>query len=281
MLIAAALLSTSVAWAASPSDVRVRVQGDITVAAGETVATAVAIMGSVTVNGTVTGDAVSVFGDVTIGKGGSVAGNVVSVGGEGKRDAESHVAGREGTIESPRRSFGKLVAVGLPLLAGAVAFFGALVLIASTVGFLILIVAILVLFERQVAAARAVMVRDPLRTFLIGFLVFVGTIPLSVFLAATLIGIPLALAVMAVVVAAVCLGSVAVCEWLGAEIARRARQPLKSVWAGLLGLAVVFLLGMVPWLGTALHVAVVLFGLGAVTQTRFRGTPESAEPGAE
>lgn len=266
------------ARADGPANVRVRVQSDVSIPAGETVATAVAIMGTVKVDGTVTGDAVAVFGDIVVGPGGSVEGDAVSVAGEIKRAPGARVGGREVAIESPHRSLGKFVAIGLPFVAAALALVGALVVIASTVGFLVLVVAILVLFERNVAAARQAMVEDPFRTFLIGFLVFIGVIPLSVFLAATIIGVPLALAVLAVLMAAVCLGAVAVCEWIGAEIARRAKRPLKSVWAGLLGLAVLFAVGLIPWLGGVVHIVVILLGIGAVTRTRFRGLPDAAGP---
>jgi hypothetical protein len=268
------------AWAQTPNNVRVRVQGDATVAPGESMAAAVAVMGSVRVEGTLTGDAVAIFGDVVIGPKGSVGGNAISVGGHIRRAAGSRLAGKEVAIESPARNLGKLVAVGIPLLAGAVAFVGALVIVASTVGFAVLVVAVLVLFERNVAAARRVMVVDPFRTFLIGVLVFLAALPIAFFLAATLIGIPLALVVLAVLLAAVCLGAVAVCEWIGEEIARRSRRPLKPVWAGLLGLAVIFVVGTIPWLGSVVHVIVSLLGLGAVFRTRFRAVPEIAEPPA-
>lgn len=259
-----------------PANVRVRVQGDVHVSPKETVATAVSIMGTVTVDGSVTGNAVALFGDVVLGPRSFVGGDAISVAGRVRRSEGSRLGGREIAIESPARQLGKVVMVGLPVLAGILALVGAVMVLASTIGFLVLVVAILVLFERQVAAARQTMVDDPFRTFLIGFLVFLGTIPLTVFLAATLVGFPLAMAAVAVVFAAICLGTVAVCEWVGSEIARRFRRPLKSVWAGLLGLAVVFLLGMVPWVGTAVHVVVVLLGLGAVTQTRFRANPPAS-----
>lgn len=260
-----------------PADVRIRVKEDVSIPPGETVATAIAIMGSVHVDGTVTGDAVSVFGDVVLGPQGSVGGNAISVAGRVSRMPGAHLGGRPIVIQSPGRDLSRFSLVGIPLIAGGLAFLGALVILASTVGFIVLVVAILVLFSPQVSAARQALVTNPFQTLLIGSAAFLALVPLTVFLTATIIGIPLAIAVVTVALAAICLGSVAVCEWIGSEIARRMRRPLTTVWAGLLGLAVLFLAGFVPWVGGAVHVLTVIVGLGAVMRTRFRGLPDADE----
>ena len=87
----------------------------------------------------------------------------------------------------------------------------------------------------------------------------------------TIIGIRQAFAAAAaVVMAAMCLGSVAGCEWLGSELSKRSGKPLSAVWRGLLGLAALFLVGLVPFVGVLIHALTVLTGLGAVAQSRFR-----------
>lgn len=260
-----------------PADVRIRVKEDVSIAPGETVATAIAIMGSVNVEGTVTGDAISVFGNVAVGPGGSVGGNAVTVAGRVTQMAGAHLGGRPVVIQSPARDLSRYSLIGIPLIAGGLAFLGALVVLASTVGFLVLVIAILVLFAAQVTAARRAIVTDPFRTLLLGVAAVLALVPLTVFLTATIIGIPLAIVVMTVALAAICLGSISVCEWIGSEMARWMRRPLTTVWAGLLGLAVLFLVGFVPWFGAVVHVLTVLIGLGAVVRTRFRALPETTE----
>jgi hypothetical protein len=263
-----ALLSPTSAHAAEN---RVSFRGDVHISSNEVVDSAASVMGSVTVDGTVRQSAVSVFGDVTIGATGSVGGDAVSVGGTVYRVGGSAVGGHTRAIPSPGHALGRLFVVGLPMAAAAAALTGAVLIAASSVGFLVLVVVILVLFEPQVAEARQVMQTAPLQSFVLGVIGFLAFLPLVIFLGITVIGIPLALAVGAVGMAAICLGAVAGCEWLGRELSRRFHRPLAPLWSGLLGLAVMFLLGFVPLLGHAIHAAVVLTGLGAVMQTRFRG----------
>ena len=268
---ALALLSLLVVSTVRAAENRISFRNDVHISSNEVVNSAVSLMGSVIVDGTVRDSAVSMMGDVTIGPTGSVGGDAVSMGGSVYRVEGSSVGGKTRALPSPARALGRLAIVGVPMAAAAAALAGAVIIAASSVGFIVLVVVILLLFEPQVAEARRMMQMAPVRSFAYGLLGFLALLPLVVFLAITVIGIPLAVAAGAIGMAALCLGAVAGCEWLGRELSRKFRRPLSSLWAGLLGLAVLFLLGFVPLLGHAIHAAVVLTGLGAVMQTRFRG----------
>jgi len=98
---------------------------------------------------------------------------------------------------------------------------------------------------------------------------FFCVIPVCVFLTVTVIGIPLAFLGAAVFMAALVLGVVAVGEFLGSIIAKRFNWKLQTIWEGLLGILVFLLVGLIPVVGSLIHLCIIFFGLGAVIQTRF------------
>lgn len=273
-LIAIALIG--LASRSSADENRMSVRSDVRVGAGDAVDNAASLFGSVIVDGEVRHTAVSLMGDVTIGATGRVGGDAISVGGAVYRVEGSSVAGRTTSIGMPGAGLGTLFVAGLPIALGAAAILGAIAVVASSAGFVVLVVLILVLFERRVAAARAAMMTAPGRAVLWGLAGSLALIPLAILLSITVIGIPLAILVVLAALAAICLGSVAACEWLGRELSRAFRWNLSPVWTGLLGLSALFLLGFVPVIGVLVHAAVVVAGLGAVILTRFGAAPPDA-----
>ncbi|MBV9080797.1 MAG: hypothetical protein JO102_06730 [Elusimicrobia bacterium] len=274
LALAIAAVLPAVGLAGGRPGVAIRLANDVVVAKGEQLETALAVFGSVTVDGDVTGNAVALFGNVNIGSSGSVGANAVAVGGAVFRSQGSRLDGRAIGVSGPGRILSRLLMLGLPMAAVVVAGVGVLLVIASSLGFVALVVVILLLFEDRVRAARQALQFHPVRSLAFGFVGFLALMPLTILLTVSIVGIPLALAVAVVAAAAVCLGAVAVCEWLGAELSTKTGRPLQPLWSGLLGLVVLVLIGFVPLLGRVIHAAAVVAGLGAGMQTRFGAGPD-------
>ena len=66
------------------------------------------------------------------------------------------------------------------------------------------------------------------------------------------------------------LGTVAVGQWIGTSLAARFRWVIQPFWAGLLGMTVLFLVSLIPFIGFAVHLVAHILGIGSVMQSRFR-----------
>jgi cytoskeletal protein CcmA (bactofilin family) len=221
--------------------------------------------GSVTVDG-------AVGGDVRAGADSIVIGPNADVGGEFRYDAgtftqspDAVVAG--GVVEDADLGGDMGVTIGsdfLPTWVGSV--YGVLVNLALG--------AILLLafprFSRDVADRVG---GDALTSSAVGAGVLIGTPILLVFVALTIIGIPLALVGISVYVAALWIGSVYGRYALGSWILDRLDRPNR--WAALLlGVLAVAVIGVVPWLGGLVDLLVLLLGVGALglgLLDRYRG----------
>lgn len=255
----------------------VHIKQNVIVKEGETVDQAVAFMGSVEVNGVVRENAVSVFGDITVGPKGVVEGDVVSVGGKIIRNAGSTVKGKEVVVGLSLNRIEEALLVGMPLLAGIAAVIGGMVFVGALLGFVALAILILAVFEKPVAGALEVLVKSPWKSLLAGFIGSLLLFPILLALAITIIGIPLAFVVAVVAMAAVILGTVAVGQWVGSRVAQRLHWNLTPLWMGLLGLTLLFLVMLIPFLGHLIQAIVYMFGFGAVLQSRFKGPSADSE----
>lgn len=233
---------------------RVRIGGDVVVPEGDHAGdAAVAILGSLTVNGEVSGDAVAVLGNVRLGPSAIVRGNAVAVGGRIERAEGAQVFGEitEVSIGFPG------IRVGLPdvpplhvdvrpgrWLAG-VAFAGTTVrmLVFGVVAFLVLLLA-----PGAVQRVQQQVTEAPLRAGTLGLIALVLLIPallaLCLVLVVSIIGIPL-LALIPVVLLvgflAWTVGVVAVASTLGARLLGPSADPTSPRFGALaLGLALVW-----------------------------------------
>ncbi|MBI5955417.1 MAG: hypothetical protein HY871_00290 [Chloroflexi bacterium] len=121
---------------------------------------------------------------------------------------------------------------------------------------------------RQLAANLAVGLLGYLFFVLVGFLLVIN-----------IIGLPLVLLVVVILYSLSVLGVVAVSLAVGHGVARMARLGAESALFDLLvGLVLVFLASVIPYLGWLVIGIVLALGLGAVLRTRFgRGTGWSLE----
>lgn len=229
---------------------RVRIGGPVVVERGERVDDAVAVLGSVTVRGEVTGSAVAVGGDVRVEEGASIDGEVVAVGG---RIVTAPTARISGHAEQIAIDFPQITRIGpdgpdvtlkvLPdwnrvigALAGASMF--------RLVSLLLIGLGVVMVFRAATLRAADQAAGSPLESVVIGLglqvLLLPALLATCLALAVSVIGLPL-VPVLLVVVCGVWL--VGFC---GAAVAA-GRGALRLVGAGNPSPLAAFILGGLPF----------------------------------
>jgi hypothetical protein len=293
---------------------RVRFGGSVVVNEGETLTgDAVAIGGSVRIDGTVTGDAVAIGGGLELGPHADVQGDAVSIGGALKRDPGAHIGGKVVDVGGFNFDFGSLregrssrrfaFPFGFPFSGPAMGLV-ALMLTVARVIMLCALTSLVVLVGREYverAGARAAV--EPIKAGAIGLLAQLLFVPLLVItilvLVVTIIGIPLLVLIPFALLALAVIGLVgftAVAFNLGHLVSRRFnwndRNPYLTVVTGILllvspvlvarliGLAGAMLFpitGTLAFLGFLAEYAAWTVGFGAVALLRFAQS-QMAEP---
>jgi hypothetical protein len=238
---------------------------------GEARADAVALDGSVWVTGSVDGDVVVLGGDAHLAGSARVGGDVYVVGGVVEVAPGAEVAGR--SVSYPEASAAWLTLVEGPALGVAASsplvLGGKLALLAA---WLALVIAFFAASGRQVLSTSQAVRDEPWRCFatgVVGVLALVLTALLFSAFAAALVGVPLlALAVLFSLVLKLW-GMVAVFHALGEAVARHAGRRPGPLNAATLGLALLGLLKLVPYLGLWVWSAATFLGVGAALHTKF------------
>jgi hypothetical protein len=238
-----------------------RIGGDITVASDRVVDNALAVGGDVTVQprGRVTQTAIAIGGDVVLQENARVDGDAYAVGGKIIQAQGATIGGAADTF--PRNERGDMYDRGRWgygfMHFFNVAFYLLTVLISAAIGVLLL------LWQPNFLPTLAATINQyPGRTGLWGLGGFIVMILLDIFLAVSLLGIPLIPLVNAIVVATAWLGSLGVVFLVGQRIfATPERTPIQQF---LIGLLVVGLIGLIPMLGGLVLLVANIFGLGAI-----------------
>lgn len=273
---------------------KVLVGDDLLVGADEVVSgDAVSIGGSATILGKVMGSVVAVGGSVLLGDSAYVGEDAVSIGGGVERSETAVV-------------HGEVVQVGIsgpfPLIFGKGKTFKP-----SSVGSRILALIRTIIFYLVLAAFAALAVylgrnriehasdylsREPLPAVLMGLLSPVLLLVAFVLLCLTIIGIPVALALLFLYPVFIFLGWVVTAHRLGQSMRPDEPTPLRTVFVGLAvlsGLHVLhallkavgiggFLSFAVGFAGLAISGFGAFAGLGAILGTRFRRAPVAGSP---
>jgi hypothetical protein len=234
---------------------------------------AVAFGGDVVIkeNAVVQGDAVSFGGSVIRGENSVVRGETVSMGGSGLGSAIS-----KGVVKSQRiaekkadasdgSSFGNRVAVFLLQFS---LFFG--------LGFLLMMFA-----PQRMKAIEETIRAEPARNGIAGTLALFATIPATVLLTVTIIGIPVMVAMWFLLACSIPVGLAVIANAVGSALPTgRVRKTQALVLAA--GLLVLMVLSRIPVLGPLVLGIALLVSLGAIIRTRFgqppRGTPVLDSP---
>ena len=235
-------------------DVLVVAGGEATVPAGATTAGPLYVIGgSATVAGTVDGDVVLLAGNLTVAGGGTVAGELAAYGGS-LDVAEGATVGSLATL--PTSTSAERSGTGADWLAfQAVVLGGAAAALARR-------------RPRALAVVGDAAREHPVVTGTVGALTGVTALVLLVFMAFTVVLLPVTVVGLAVGALTTAYGYVAV----GALAGRRlpVARPDLAAALGTVGLVVAMaLVGRVPVLGAVVQFAVLAVGLGAVVVTYY------------
>ena len=290
-VVPAIVLGVAAAAAAQPrgsEEPVVVVGGEYTVAAGERVEDVVVVGGSAVVEGVVEGDAVAVMGDITLAGTARVEGDFVVVLGSATIEpgavAERDLVVVAGGLDAPAgfRAGGEQVIVAGGF--GPAGSFGAVTpwfrdglfwgrpfvpdlpwmwLVAAL--FLLLYVAINIVFAGPVRACTDVLKEKPLSAGLGGLLVLLLIGPVSVILAISVVGLIVIPFLICAVLLAGLVGRVAAARWMGGRLMAEDdpeswRQGTRSVLIGAVLIGAAYL---VPVLGFVAWTLLGVFGLGA------------------
>jgi hypothetical protein len=277
-------------------DDRVIMGGPVVVDVDEEVYDAVAIGGPLTVRGTVRGDAVALGGPVSIEPGAVVEGEIVAVGGpvyvaEGARVAGDITAvGGPVDIDPGATVEGQQVGVGGSLgglISGLVhsltdaseappSVFHALAHLVHAVALVVVTLLVLAFLPERVERVRSFLTARPGTSVLGGLAIAVGLVPVIVLLCISIVGIPLVPVFLMVVAALLAMGMTAAATWLGDRLP--VLQGRKSPFVALLlGVAVLVLVTLVPFVGNLAVAALTFAAGGAALFSRF-GESERTAP---
>ena len=242
---------------------------------GEAEAGVTALDGSVRIDGVVDGDVSVLGGDVEVGPAAVVRGDVFVLGGELHAEPGARLEGR--CVAYPTLSRASLTllegpSLGLPASSPLV-LAAKLALVAAWLALTLLLFAT---GGRAVTATSEEIAAEPLRCFTAGLVGVLALVVTALFLSSLLppvVSVPtLVLAVLAALVAKLW-GMVGVFHALGSLLARRGgrRGPWRPapLHAAVLGLVVLAVLKLVPWLGIWTWTAASLVGVGAALRTKF------------
>jgi uncharacterized RDD family membrane protein YckC len=266
-----------------------RIWQDYALRAGETVRHVNVIFGDATIDGRVDGDVVVVFGNVRLGSTAvvrgavvNVAGNATVINGASVRD-EFVVVG--GVVDAPATFSpgGEHVAIGsrwmnermrevVPWVTRGL-LWGRLIVPdigwvwAAVAFFLIISLVINLLLHEPVGVCADTLGAKPFSTFLVGLLVMLLAGPVSILLAASIVGIVVIPFLWCGLVVAWMVGKVGVTRWLGRGLTGQGsgETRLQGLIAFLVGFVGIYLLYWVPVLGILTWALVGVFGLGSAT----------------
>lgn len=250
---------------------RVVVLGRDLLVAGDARSHAVAIDGSVRVEGRVGGDVLVLGGDATLAPGSRVDGDVFVLGGTLSAAAGAEIGGRSVAYPDASRAWVTLAegpALGLPATAPVV--IGAKLALLAFWGFLAVL--LLAVGRRELLATSASVREEPFRNFFVGLTGILAMVLTGLLFSAfsgSFLGLPLLVLVAVVALVLRFWGMVAVFHALGDVLSRRfGHRALLPATAATCGLLVLGVVKMVPWLGVWVWSLATFIGVGAALSTK-------------
>lgn len=251
-----------------------QVAGDVYVPAGGTVPSLRLLGGSATVNGTVAGNAQVVGGTLRVN--GLIRGAVQVTGGH-------LLVGPQGRILGPVQLFGTPLSLAPgAYLPQAPSYAGAtvnayllrpsrfLMALGQWLGSLLLGLLLLALFPRALLAEANEVAHHPGRVLAVGLAALIGGGLLTILLAITLVGIPFALGLVILLGVAGVFGLSAVQLTPGREIlGLMGRRAIHPFWSIALGSLLIQFLGLIPGIGWAMGLLILVLAVGASLYSSF------------
>ncbi|HET7121628.1 MAG TPA: hypothetical protein VFI17_10340 [Solirubrobacterales bacterium] len=262
------------------------VSGDVTIPRGETVDGVFVVDGDVVLRGHSESDVVLVAGDALVS--GSIDGDLVTLGGKARVLPSAHIEGdvRYGderpTVAGDARVTGDVTHADLPDSFGVFPLVGAFVFWLGVGISAALLGCLLILISPRAADALRDRSQERLGPVIaIGIAIAICLPVAAVIAAVTLVGLPLALAILLALLPLAAVAYVVAAWALGARLVK---APRSRFLAFLAGLAVLRALALVPVLGVIVGLAAGIFGLGligaAIGAARERGPQPAQSPGS-
>jgi len=253
------------------TDAVVVVDGDAHVSG--TARTVVVIRGDAVLTGASVEAVVVVSGDATIGAGSRVSGDVRTLDGSATVDPSATVGGTVADLGSDVQTFAWVLVPFLFLFVlgiGLVTIVGAL--------------AVAALGARQVRSAERLISGQPVATIGFGLLGLIVLPVVAIALMLTIVGAPLGLLLLIVVLPAVAwFGWVVAAIWIGDWLLNRGRAldpESRPYAAAVVGVVVLWILGIVPVVGAIATPIASLFGVGAALLLAWRTLRREPVPAA-
>jgi uncharacterized RDD family membrane protein YckC len=241
----------------------------------------VAVMGSNTINGTVHGNAVCVLGGIKLGPNAHVDGNVVAVVGTVSKAPGAfvggHVVKQGGGVDFSDDSgayswWERAARRGRPIAFGPHLHLFWLLSICTVALYVLLALA----FPGGVTKCGETLAHRPGITVLTGVLGIIALPVVFILLLITVVGIPIAFVVLPIgVVAAVMFGKAALYALIGRSVLGKQAHPAMAV---LLGVAIIILFLLVPLLGGIIWIVLGFLGYACALTTLFTPKPRPASP---
>ena len=240
----------------------IRFGGNVTVPENQTVENAIAFGGNVTVspNAKVVDTVIAFGGDVILKKGARVEGDTYSFGGKIIQEPGAIVSGEKATFsDRDGMMHGSNQARSLFFVKY---FLGVVFRIGSTVVAAILGLIILRTRPQFLPLLATKLRQQPGLTALWGLVAHVALVFVIVFLAITLIGIPLIPLLILIAIVTSLVGSLGVALLVGQRLLSKSDRPLQQQF--LIGMIILTVLTLIPFLGGLFVFLINLFGLGVI-----------------
>lgn len=252
----------------------IKIGSDVHIEKDMRVNDAVAVGGSVYVDGIVDGDAVAVGGTIHLGEEAIIHGDAVTIGGDIDQAEGSMIYGDivdVGTFNFENIFEGKHFFGGHRNIPGGLKFI-------PLIGLIALVLLITVLIPTELGTVASNIKNEPIIMFLYGLLGVILIIPLAVMLVISIIGIALIpLEVLAVFLATL-IGYIAVAIIIGKKILRALKKDNPSIiLSAILGVLILWLIGLIPIFGGIVKIIAWIVGFGAVIMAVARRNKKTEE----
>jgi hypothetical protein len=261
----------------------VSVTGNYTVEEGQDACDVVVFGGNLEVEGHVTGDVAVYGGNVHLNSDAEVDGDVVTFGGNVTKDDGAEIHGQQmafggssgsGVLEKGARAFRGNHADKQS--SGSSSFGWKLPnFLLKFASFFALSFIFLMFAPARMKQIEAEVKRDPVKCGVAGLVGSVALVPMSVMLAVlVIIGWPFLIVLWLLVLLGVGMGATTIAAEIGTRlpVLKSTRKTQAAVLA--VGIGVLLLVELIPYLGPLIFMVVAFVSLGAVIRTRFGGKPQ-------
>ncbi len=244
---------------------QVKIGGNLEIPKEKEVDSAVVVGGSLNVLGHVKHDAVAVGGSIHLGPDARIGGDAVSVGGKITKEPGATIGGD--VVEVSPISISPVVPAFswknvAPLLI--------IIKLVTFLGFLGMALLAALLIPKQLGTIAFHVEENFIKSFAVGLLAFVLFLPIMILMIISIIGIIFIPLVLFILLMAIILGYIAISQVIGKKVGQLLKNMHLSMMVEItIGLVILAVLGLIPFVGWLVHCVVAAAGLGGVLVTRF------------